>query len=138
MADIVLTAANVLRSSAGQQTQGNAGEAIAAGDTLYKSTADQKLYKADGNDVAKKDVVGVAANTAGAGQPLFYIYEDMDLVLGAHAIPVGTVIIQSATPGKMCPVEDLASGNYTMVLGVIKTATTMALRIVGGGAAVPA
>ncbi|WP_050028910.1 hypothetical protein [Verrucomicrobium sp. BvORR034] len=138
MADIALTAANVLKSSAGNQTQGTAGEAIAAGDTLCKNTTDQKLYKADGNDATKKDVAGVALNTAGAGQPLFYVLEDVDLVLGAHGVPVGTVIVQSATPGKMCPAEDLAAGNYTTVLGVIKTATTMALRPVGGGVAVPA
>jgi hypothetical protein len=138
MATVTIPAASVLKGSSGQSLQGIAGETIDQGETVYRNATDQKFYLADGDDTDKKTVAGVALVGVAEGQPITVDFEDPDLVIGAHGLPVGTVIIQSATAGKMCPVADLAAGNFTTVLGVIKTSTTMSLRIVTAGVALPA
>jgi hypothetical protein len=138
MADISIAGADVLKSSAAQAVSCIWGETIVQGDVVYLNSSDSKMYKSDTDDNTKKSVTGVALTAGAAGQPGFYTPEDPDLVIGAHGVALGGIIVLSGTAGKMAPAADLASGDYTTVLGVAKTATTIAFKPVSAGVAVPA
>lgn len=116
MADIAQTAANVLASSTASTTEGIAGEAITAGQPVYKDSSTGKLLLADANVLAKINVIGIALHGAALNQPLKYVTKDAQLTLGG-TIAAGDMIILSATPGGICPVADLASSSYLVTLG---------------------
>ncbi len=138
MADISVTAASVAVSASGKTDQGIAGETITAGQPVYKNDGvgqDGRLYKGDANaSSVTANVVGIAAHGASAGQPLIYVYEDPDFTPGATlSLSVAAdsgVYVLSATAGGIAPMDDLAAGMYTVVLGVAKTTTKMNLKIV--------
>jgi hypothetical protein len=135
MADITITAANVLMSANGKSATGIAGETITAGQTLYLNSADNRLYKADANaSIATADCVGIALGGGAAGQPITYCYEDPNFTPGgtlslAAAADSGVYVL-SATAGGIAPMDDLAAGMYPCVLGVAYSTTKMSLRIV--------
>lgn len=135
MADVIINPADVLQSQGTQGQKVIAGEAIAAGETVYLS-ADTKYYKADGNDGSKMPVKGVAINSAPkAGQPLVIVGEDDQLTIGAHGVGTGIPLFQSANPGKLCQLADVGAGNKTTCVGVTASATKFSLRPVGGNGA---
>lgn len=137
MADLTITAANVVKSSAAQLVSCVFGETVAAGELVYQHT-DGKIYKADTDDANKKAVIGIAACSGSLGQPGYYIAEDPDLAIGTHGAALGTILVASGTAGKICPAADLAAGDYTAAVGIAKTATTIQFRILTAGVAIPA
>lgn len=121
MANLNITAANVLPSDNAIIEHGVAGVAIAAGDVLYRDTSDSnKLKLADANDASAivRAVRGIAVNSAAAGQRVSYVTEDSALTLGTGLVAIGDGLILSATPGKIAPEADLASGMYRTNLGI--------------------
>lgn len=132
MANITITAANVVRSGSNQSLFATAGETIAAGESVYPDAVTGRYMLADAN-VEGKQPTAVAANSASNMQPLTVIVTDNDLAVGTHSQPVGTPFFQSATPGKLCPLGDLTTGDYVSCVAVAKTATTVALNITTGG-----
>jgi len=136
MADVSVTAANVLPLSAGTST-GIAGAAITAGQTLYADSANGNVLKlADANaSAATSVVVGVALNGAATGQPV--TYANSGIYTPGFTVTVGAVYVQSATAGAIAPVADLASGYYTNVLGIGVTSSQLMLIIKTAGVAVP-
>lgn len=138
MADISVTAANVLSSATALTSSGVAGATITAGQTLYIDTANSNVLKlADANASAlTATVAGIALHGASSGQPLKYVYEDSTFTHGA-TLTVGQTYVQSATAGGIAPVTDLVTGDYPSVLFIAKTSTTAVLRIVRGTAAKP-
>lgn len=138
MADITITAANVVAGSNAVIGYGTAGATITAGQTLYADSSDSDSLKlADADDTAAKaTVVGIALHGASDGQPLQYIKTGTITIGGTVA--VGTVYVQSGTAGGIAPVADLASGDYTTTLGIGKTASTIDVRIHNSGVQVPA
>jgi hypothetical protein len=137
MADLSLTAANIVPSVNALKGNGIAGETITAGQTVYKKASDGLYYKADGNDTTKVPVAGIAVCGVANGQPFFFIYEDPALAVGTHGAGTGTPLFQSTTPGGICAAADLATGNRTTLLGITTSATTVAVKIVDGGVAIP-
>jgi hypothetical protein len=118
MADLSITAANVILSANGAKAEGIAGEAITAGKALYRDAADgKKLKLADANATGKTNVVGIALNDAGVGQPVHFCIEDPELAIGG-TVALGAVLILSATAGGIAPVADAASGMEVVVIGV--------------------
>lgn len=141
MSDIAITATSVLFSANAKLATGIAGETITAGQTLYLSSTDNRLYKADANaSPATADCVGVSAHGAAAGQPLIYGYEDPNFTPGGTlSLSVAAdsgVYVLSGTAGGIAPMDDLAAGMYPCVLGVAYSTTKMALKIVKQTAAV--
>lgn len=119
MADLTITAAQVLKSTGAVVETGNAGETITQGQSVYRKAADKEIYKADANvTAAEAAAVGIALNSAADGQPIKF-QTDGSITLGAGAAPVeGTVYVVSATAGGIAPVADLVSTNYVTTLGV--------------------
>jgi hypothetical protein len=137
MVDLVVTPANVVAGTNAKVEHGIAGATIAAGQTVYKDSATKRYLLADA-DSATPDArfsLGVALNGAANGQPLA-------IVTGGNVNPgavvaVGTVYVQSDTPGGIMPAADLETGDYVTILGVGTTASNIALGIMVSGVAVP-
>lgn len=115
MAAYTFTASSVLQSQSPQI--GTAGEAIAAGEFLYQST-DTKLYKAESNDVVTKSrVVGMAVNSAAAGQPVGYVASGEITVDAETFAAVALPLILSPTAGKCEDVGDIAGDDWLTFIG---------------------
>lgn len=127
MADLVITAANVVAGSGAQIGNGTAGATLTAGDVLYIDTAASNVLKlADANAASPAYTVeGIALHASLTGQPIQYIKLG-DLTLGA-VMTQGLVYVLSANPGKIAPAADLASGWFTTVLGIAKSTSILTL-----------
>lgn len=141
MADLSVTPASVGPVSGTpndtQFGEGTAGATILAGQTIYIDTANSNVIKlADANAASPAYVVaGVAMHGASAGQPIKYAKAGKYTAGGT--IVVGTVYVQSATAGGICPAADLASGHFTTVIGIGETAAYLRLVLATAGVAVP-
>jgi hypothetical protein len=117
MANLTLTAANVVPSAAATYSRAAAGVAIGAGDIIFLDT-DRTFKLSDANAVAPANTVtGIAANSAAVGQPVAAVTADPALAIGG-TVTQGEVLVLSATPGKIAPVADLATGYNVVILGV--------------------
>jgi hypothetical protein len=117
MADLTVTAGNVLWTSGGKIT-GIAGAAITAGQALYLDSATNtlKLAQADGT-AAEAAVVGVALHAAGSGQPVTYADTGSVINIGATTAKTTTYLV-SATAGGVCPQADIVTaGHYHSRVG---------------------
>jgi hypothetical protein len=139
MADLSITAANVLASdSATPVRRGIAGATITAGQVLYVDTAaDNVLKLADADVLASAAVAGIALNGAATGQPVEYVEADPDFTPGATTV-AGTTYYLSTTAGAICPVGDLATGDFVTVLGIGLASNGLHLRPVVSATAIPA
>lgn len=143
MADLSITAGNVVAGSNASKELGVAGATITAGQVVYKDSADGKFKLADANSatVAARTAYGIALNGASDGQPL-QVQTSGDITIGA-TVTVGNVYVLSGTPGGIGvgggpgPASDLVSGWYTNVIGVGQTSAILTLRIFTAGVAVP-
>lgn len=137
MADLVITAANVVPASTATRKTGTAGEAITAGMPVYIDASDNyKLKKADDTTAAKSAAVGIACNDAAAGQPLSYV-EEGDLAVGA-VLTVGVAYGLSDNAGKIRPLSDNASGDYVTKLGLATTTSNLRVKVEALGVTIPA
>lgn len=128
MADYSVTAANVQQSSAAIVSSGTAGETITAGQILYKDASDSNHLKlADCTDAEKYDAVGIAVNGAADGQPCDYVARDEGLDPGTTGL-VGDLALLS-TAGGIMPQGDLATGDYTVLVGIWDTTSTINVQI---------
>lgn len=129
MADLSITAANVVSGDNAIIKDGSAGEAVAAGKVVYKSPVSKKWMLADSNSgtAAAREATGIALNGAALDQPL-RVQTGGDLVLGATLTP-GTSYYLSDTPGGVCPLADVGSGEYVCQLGLAKSPSVLALDI---------
>lgn len=136
MANIVTVPANVAVDSsvATNPLNGVSGETITAGDPV-RVASDGKIWQGQADSLDNAAVKGLALNsTPGANQPIQYTTEGL-IDLGV-TIPDGTVVAVSATKGKLCPVGDLITGNFTTVVGVAKGDKVL-LGVLETGLAVP-
>jgi hypothetical protein len=116
MADLTITAANVVAGAGATRNTGTAGETITAGQVVYLKAADAKLWlaQADGT-AAEAEAVGIALHGALANQPLNYLASGA-LTIGATTA-VGAVYVVSATAGGVAPYADLVATNRVTLLG---------------------
>ena len=129
MADLAITAAQVLPSTNARFQGGDAGEALTAGTSAYKKSTDHKWYKADADAQETAEASGVVVCDAALGQRVV-VQDDGDLVVGAAAAPVvGETYVVSAAAGKIAPIADLTTGKYVTHLGVGKTGNKIALHV---------
>jgi hypothetical protein len=117
MADVSITAANVVAVSGAQTVQGFALATITAGQIVYRDATTQQFGLADNNGAAATRVpVGIALNGAAANQPL--------TVLTFGSITIGGTLVAGVayylgdTPGSLCPVADLSVGETATLIGI--------------------
>lgn len=135
MADLSITATSVVTTSA-NQTTGTAGEAVTAGQAIYKKNADGFYYKSQADGSAEEATfAGIALNGAAAGQPLVF-QTSGDITIGATVV-VGKTYVISATAGGIAPDADLVSTNRKTILGYGKTASVLTIAPVPTGVQIP-
>ena len=137
MTDLSITAANVLAGANARKRTGIAVATVTAGQTVYEDTTDSSKFKlADNNaSAATAKCSGIALHGAAANQPLIIVEEDDDFTPGATLV-TGTTYALSAAAGAICPIADLASGNFPVVLFIAKSTTKAVLKPVRGGTAI--
>ena len=120
MADLTITAANVVWSSGSGPVSGyNAGASVTAGQCVYLDSstnpATLKLAQCDGT-AAEAAAVGIALHAAGTGQPLAYAPTGAVINIGATTAKTTTYMV-SAAAGGVAPQADLVSTNKITRLG---------------------
>lgn len=133
MADLSITAANVIAGAGAAKESGTAGETITAGQVVAKSSG--KYVKADNNSgtAALRSPVGIALNGASLNQPIT-VQTAGDITIGG-TMTAGAAYYLSDTPGGIGPAADLATGEYSVLLGMAKSTTVLALDIQASGVA---
>jgi hypothetical protein len=128
MANLVITAANVLAGSDASKETGTAGETITAGQVVARaSTGLYMLADANSATAAIRQPRGIALNGAANGQPLV-IQRSGSITIGA-ALTAGTDYYLSDTPGAIAPRADIGSGEYVASLGYATSTTVLGLNI---------
>ncbi|MBX5010890.1 hypothetical protein HJB67_13090 [Rhizobium lentis] len=129
MADLVITAANVVAGAGAPTKTGIAGAAIAAGDIVYLDTATTGKWQLADSDAATAEArgqtgnIGIALNSAAANQPIV-VQTEGQVTLGA-VLTAGTAYYLSDTPGKLCPVADITGGDYYTLVGLAASTTVL-------------
>lgn len=135
MTALSITAANVLAASTASTRQGSAGATITQGQVVYFDT-DTNTYKlADTNSAtaAARSPAGIALNGASSGQPLMVLTAG-DVTIGA-TLSAGVAYYLGGTAGSIVPVADLTTGDYPAIIGIAKSTTVLAVKIVEAGVA---
>jgi hypothetical protein len=126
MADFSITAANV--QSTGSRTTGTAGATITQGQAIYRDPADgNKAKLGDCTSATAHLIEGLALNAASTGQPVSWVAQDDDFTTGFNST-VGTIIVLSED-GELAPSTDLTSGDYAVIVGVMKSTTKAVINI---------
>ena len=136
MADLVVTAANVIRGTNATIGTGDAGETITAGQSIYKDTTDLNQYKrCDNSAEASARIAGIALHGASDGQPIQFVIAG-DINPGA-TVTVGEIYVVSTNAGGIAPEGDLASTEYVSILGIGTTTSNIQMKINISGKQVP-
>lgn len=135
MADLTLTAASVLAGSGASIKHGTAGATITAGQQLYLDTATDtwKLADSNGASAAIRTPTATSLHASLAGQPITVLTSG-PITIGA-ALTAGVAYYLSDTPGGICPVADLATGEYPTIIGIATSATVLEVDYTSSGVA---
>jgi hypothetical protein len=132
MADLTITAANVVAGEDVSIEAGIAGATITAGQVVYRDTADSKYKLADADGTsALRSPRGIALNGASNGQPLS-ILRNGDITIGA-TMTAGLAYYLSDEPGGICPLADLATGDYIVLVGMAESTSVLNVEFVETG-----
>lgn len=125
MTDLVITATAVVPGSNAVTRRGSAGETIAAGKAVYKSSTTNLVMLADSNSATAeaRTADGIALNGGASGQPIEY-QTSGDMTMNA-VLTANTAYFMSDTPGGICPIADVGSGEYLQLLGIAKSTTVL-------------
>lgn len=136
MADLTITAANVIPSSGARRSEYfiDTGVTVTAGQAVYVDTTSGKLKLADADAAASALALGIAELGGSPGQKIPVVYEDDAFTAGATLV-VGETYVVSTTAGGIAPLSDLAAGDFTTILGIATTAALLKLRPFVGGTA---
>lgn len=127
MADLVITAASVLPASNAERDTGVAGETIVAGKPVYLAATTNRWMLADSNSATAeaRQAKAIALNGASVGQPVAF-QKSGDITIGATLV-AGTAYYLSDTPGGICPLADVGSGEYVCLIGIAKSTSVLQL-----------
>ena len=133
MADLSITAANVLQSSGTSVSSGVASTAITRGQYVYV-LANGTIGLADSNGTTPANsIAGCAIADIATGQTCFYVASDSGFTPGFSAT-AGDTIWLSDTPGAATKTyADIASGSTVIPLGVMTSSTVMKFSPIVGG-----
>lgn len=134
MADVTVTPANVIAGAGATTKNGTAGATVTAGQAVYLDGTDSKYKLADSNGAAAlRSPDGIALNGAANGQPLRVLTAG-PVTIGA-TMTAGVAYYLSDTPGGICPVADVGSGEYSSLLGIATSTTVLNVDIQESGVA---
>jgi hypothetical protein len=135
LADISITAANVVAGANARTLDGIAGATITAGQLVYRDSVTGKylLSDADSATVAARSVDGIALNSASLNQPLG-VQIDGEITIGG-TLTANAVYILSGTAGGIAPLADLSTGEYYVQVGVAKSTSVLDIGIQATGVA---
>jgi hypothetical protein len=141
MSDLLVTSNSVVAANANTViARGTAGAQVNAGQAVWADpSASYQLKPAQAtNQTQAANIVGIALNTAGNGQPLAYATGG-DITLptsggGTTMIQGGAYVLSAANSGGIAPVADLTTGNWVTLLGVATSATNFRLGLIISGA----
>ena len=133
MADITITAANVVPGDNVSTVTGVAGETIAQGKAVYRSSTTTKWMLADSNSgtVEARTPAGIALTGSSLNQPIV-VAKSGDVTIGA-TLTAGLAYYMSDTPGGICPVDDVGSGEAVCLIGMAKTTAILSVAIQAPG-----
>lgn len=133
MADLTITAANVVAGTGAAVEPGFAGATITAGQVVYKESATGLFKLADCNSATAEARVpyGIALNGASTGQSVSVLTSG-NVTIGA-TIAAGVAYYLSGTAGGIRPVADNVSGDYPSVIGFGISTTVMKVAITSAG-----
>lgn len=131
MADLTITAGNVIAGAGASVRHGHAGATVTAGQVVYldeATTGEWLLADSDAAAAAARGSgkIGIALNGASDGQPLA-VQTDGEVTIGA-ALTAGLDYYLSDEPGGICPQADLATGDYVTLVGVAISTSVLRLR----------
>ena len=140
MADVSVTAANVLASSRANKQVFVAGGTITAGQTVYMDATTNTVKLANANSTAATAAcIGVALHAALAGQPLVVCLSDPvftpGFTLSLASATGGIYLVSGNTAGGVCAKADFASGWTPVPLILALSTTTGILSPMTGAAA---
>jgi hypothetical protein len=128
MADLSITAANVVAGEGAVTERGIAAAALTAGQAVHKNaTGKFDLADTDSATAIVRKPYGIALNSAAIGQPVV-VLKSGPITIGA-AVTKGVAYYLSGTPGGICPVADVAAGDYTAILGIATSSTVLLVDI---------
>lgn len=135
MTDLVITAANVVAGSGAKKIAGTAGVTVTAGQVVYLDSATSTYKLADNNSAtaAVRSPDGIALHGSLANQPLT-ILASGPIAAGA-TLTAGVAYYLSDTPGGICAVADLATGEYPVILGIATSTSVLNVKIQEAGVA---
>lgn len=135
MADLTITAASVVAGSGASISHGTAGAAVTAGQMGYLDDATTRYLLADNNSATAEARVpdGLFLNSAAVGQPVAVLTRG-PVTIGATLTP-GVAYYLGDAPGSLCPVADLASGEYPTLIGMATSASMLNVKIQSAGVA---
>lgn len=127
MSDLAITAALVVPGSNASTENGTAGEAITAGKQVYKSSTTNKWMLSDSNSatVEARRPTHTALTGSSLNQPIV-VQKSGDITIGATLTP-NTPYFASDTPGGICPIADVGTGEYLTQIGIARTAAILQL-----------
>ena len=133
MADLSITAANVVAGTGAAIRTGTAGATITAGQAVYldRTTETWKLADTDSGTAAARAVEGIALNGASASQTVS-VCTSGPVTIGA-TIAAGVFYYLSGTAGGICPVGDVAPGDYPAIIGYGISTSVLQVNIVTSG-----
>lgn len=133
MADIAITAANVLPGLGATLANGTAGATVTAGQVVYQDPTTGRYAPANNNNAtaANRSPAGIALNNASTGQPMDII-QSGPVTIGGTLSP-GVMYYLSATAGGICPVADLGAGKYPAALGFATSASVLTVKLQEAG-----
>ena len=134
MPDLAITATAVV-SAATNATNHIAGATITAGQMVYLAVATDRIMLADSNSgtVEARTPMGIALNGASTGQRVT-VQSSGNVTMNA-VLTAGVVFYMSDTPGGICPVADIGSGEFVCIVGIATSTTVMRLDIQASGVA---
>jgi hypothetical protein len=135
MADLTITAANVVAGSGAKKVSGTAGATVTAGQVVYLDAADgkYKLADCDSSTAAVRSPAGVALHGASNNQPLT-ICTSGPVTIGA-TMTAGVTYYLSPNPGGIAPVADILGGDFPVIMGIATSATVLNVKIQEAGVA---
>jgi hypothetical protein len=124
MADISITAASVVAGSGATAVTGTLGETVTAGQAVCKNSSNVWV-KADANSATAllRQATGIALNGGAVSQPVRVLTAG-PITIGA-TLTAGLAYYLSDTPGGICPVADIGSGEYVCLLGLATSTSVL-------------
>ena len=134
MADLVIVEASIAAAADATIIQGTSGATVLQGQPVYLGSSNTYLLADTDLSAAAAVVAGISLNSTTSGQPIDLIAAGT-LTVGGSGVAVGTVYVLSGAAGKIAPAVDLANGDFTTVLGIGLTSSTVKIGIIVCGVA---